>query len=201
MKERRPRKGVCCKLFGSLLGFRAFLIFGGMVRSAGLVFHVGAADVAAWPYSVGMLVKLCAFVGSLHLPAVVHDLGPSGVSNVEMLILHERWAGERPGLEPTVPRYGRSGRPISVSTVPVGPSIDICRSCGLFGSVLRALYQLPCELGRFSFCRIGANHCRLRGFGWEQYGHGLTSRPREGADVGFLDILVLLGCPAHSLWC
>ena len=34
---------------------------GGMVRLAGLVFHVGAADVAAWPYSVGMLVKLCAF--------------------------------------------------------------------------------------------------------------------------------------------
>ena len=38
------------------------------------------------------------------------------------------------------------------------------------------------------------------GFGleWEQYGHGLTSRPREVAEVGFLDILVLFGCPAHS---
>ena len=76
--------------------------------------HVDA-DVAAWPYSLG----------SLHWPAVVDDLGPAGVSYVEMLNLHERSAGERLVLEPAVPRSRRGGRPSSVSAVPVGPSIDI----------------------------------------------------------------------------
>ena len=169
MKERRPRKGVSCKLFGSLLGFRAFLIFGGMVRSAGLVFPFVLLTLL-----LGLTLLVCSlssvlFLGSLHWPAVVDDLGPAGVSHVEMLILHERWAGERLVLEPTVPTFRRRRRPISVSTVPVGPSIEIWRSCRFFGSVLRALYQLPGGLGRFSFCRIGANHCRLRpgvGAGW-----------------------------------
>ena len=37
------------------------------------------------------------------------------------------------------------------------------------------------------------------GPGWEQCGHGLTSRPREVAEVGFLDdLLVLFGYPTHS---
>ena len=56
---------------------------------------------------------------------MVHDLGSSGVSNVEVLILGERSAGERLVLEPAVPKFRRGGRPISVSAVPVGPSIDI----------------------------------------------------------------------------
>ena len=30
-------------------------------------------------------------------------------------------------------------------------------------------------------CSTGANHCRLRLFGWEKRGHGLTSRPRESS--------------------
>lgn len=79
-----------------------------------LCLSVGAADVAAWPYSVGMLVKLCVFLGSLPWPASVDDLGPSGVSYVEMLILNERWARERLDLELAVPRSGKGGRLISV---------------------------------------------------------------------------------------
>ena len=56
-------------------------------------------------------------MSTLHWPASGADLGVGGVSNVELLILHELWAGER-----------RTGRPISVS-VPPGPGIDIWRSC------------------------------------------------------------------------
>ena len=38
-----------------------------------------------------------------------------------------------------------------------------------------------------------------RGLGWEQCGHGLTAGPREVAEVGFLDdLLVLPWYPAHS---
>ena len=60
---------------------------------------------------------------------VVWDLGVGGVSCVELLILHELWAGERLPLEKAHPRYLRLGRPISVSAVPFGPGIDIWRSC------------------------------------------------------------------------
>ena len=41
-------------------------------------------------------------------------------------------------------------------------------------------------------CGIGANHCMLRHIGWEKCGHGLTSRPRETADVGFLNELLIM---------
>ena len=100
--------------------------------------HVDEADVAVWPYSAGMLVKLCAFLSSLHWPAVVGDMGVSGIFYVELLTLYERWAGERLVLEPAYPKARRSSRPISVSAVPAGPSIDIWRSCRFLGSMLRA---------------------------------------------------------------
>ena len=45
----------------------------------------------------GALVKLAAFLSSLSWPSEVIDLGPCGVSYVELLILYERWAGERKG--------------------------------------------------------------------------------------------------------
>ena len=32
-------------------------------------------DVGFWPYSVGLLVKLCSFLSSLHWPSTVDDLG------------------------------------------------------------------------------------------------------------------------------
>ena len=47
-------------------------------------------------------------------------------------------------------------------------------------------------MGRFLPCRIGASHCRLRTIGWERCGHGLTSRPLEASDAGFLDDLLFL---------
>ena len=154
--------------------------------------HVDEADVAVWPYSAGMLVTLCAFPSSLHWLAVVGDWEGSGISYVELLILYERWAGERLVLEPAVPRARRGSRPISVSAVPAGPSIDIWRSCRFLGSMVRALSQLPGVLGRFIPCRYGADHCRLRALGWEQCGHRLTSRPHEATDTGFLDDLLVL---------
>ena len=87
----------------------------------------------------------------------------------------------------------------SGSAVPDGPSIDIWRSCRFLGAMLRALGGLPGGLGRFLPCRIGADHCRLRSIGWERCGHGLTSRPLEASDAGFLDdLLFLFGYPAGS---
>ena len=102
-------------------------------------------------------------------------------------------------LEMSVPKLSRFDRPISVSEVPAGPSIDIWRSCRFLGAMLRALGGLPGGLGRFLPCRLGANHCRLRSLGWERCGHGLTSRLLEASGTGFLDdLLSLFGYPSGS---
>ena len=118
-------------------------------------------------------------------------LGPFGASYVEMLILHERWAGERLVLEPAVSKSWRGGRPSSVSAVSVGPSIDIWRSCGFFGSMLRTSCQLPGGLGRFLSCRIGADHCRLRGLVGAVWSWSDFSKFQD-------DIWVLFVCPGRS---
>ena len=50
------------------------------------------------------------FLGSLHWPVGGVDLGVGGVSHVELLALHELWAGERLTLEKAHPRYLGPGR-------------------------------------------------------------------------------------------
>ena len=156
-------------------------------------------DVGLWPDTPGLLVKWISFLNSLHWPVGNLDLGVGGVSFVELLILYELWAGERLVLEKAHPRYLRPGRPISVSAVPIGPGIDIWRSCRFIGALMRSLCLLPGGLGRFVPCSIGANHGRLRHIGWESCGHGLTSRPRESASELFLnELLSLFRYPPRS---
>ena len=87
------------------------------------VARISDDDVSSWPFSVGLLVKIVHFLGSLHWPRGAGDLGIGGVSYLELLILYERWAGERLVVESAVPFARRVGRPISVSAVPVGPGI------------------------------------------------------------------------------
>ena len=138
-------------------------------------------------------------MNSLHWSVGDLDLGVGGVSYVELLIMYELWAGERLSLEKAHPRYLRPGRPISVSAVPVGPGIDIWRSCRFIGALMRSLCLLPGGLRRFVPCSVGANHCRLRHIGWEKCGHGLTSRPRESAFEPFLDeLLCFFRYPSRS---
>ena len=49
---------------------------------------ISADNIAYWPYTTGLLVKWVAFLGTLHWPAGGLDLGVSGVSYVELLILY-----------------------------------------------------------------------------------------------------------------
>ena len=162
---------------------------------------VGEGDIALWPFSVGLLLKFVHFLRSLHWPRVVGDLGVGGVSYLELLILYEKWAADRLVVESAVPFARRVGHPISVSAVPVGPGIDIGRSCRFLRSLVRFLALLPGGLIRFLPCRIGANNCRLRHLGWEKCGHGLTSRPRETSDPVFLDsLLEVFGYPCEVWW-
>ena len=90
---------------------------------------VATEDVCQWPYSLGVLVKLVAFLSTLHWPDSGVDFGVVEVPFIELLILHELSVGERLVLEKAVPRNQRPGRPISVSALPFGPGIDIWRSC------------------------------------------------------------------------
>ena len=101
------------------------------------VVGVTAAEIQALPFSVGPLVKVSHFLGSPHWPVGAQDLGVRGVSYLELLILYERWAGERLVLDKVLPYGKTAGRPISVSAVPVGPGIDIWRSCRFIGSMFR----------------------------------------------------------------
>ena len=83
------------------------------------VLGVTAADIRAWPFSVGVLVKVSHFLASLSWPVGAHDLGVVSCM--------------RDGLVSVLLPYGRrAGRPISVSAVLVCPGIDIWRSCRFY---------------------------------------------------------------------
>ena len=110
---------------------------------------ITAADVARWPFFAGVLVKLAAFLGDLSWPTEVIDLLPGLVSFVELLILYERWAGERLKVEFSVPMYRRLGRPISVSTAPLCPDAEKRNLCQFLATMMRALCRLPGGIGRF----------------------------------------------------
>ena len=92
-------------------------------------------------------------------------MGPGGILYIELLILYERWAGERLRVEDSLPKFRRPGRPISVSAAPLCSDTDIWKLCRFWGNMLRALAKLPGGLGLFIPGRIGANHGRLRHFG------------------------------------
>ena len=87
-------------------------------------------------------------MSGLSWPCEVSDLGRGGISYVELLILYERWAGERLPVEDSIPKYRRPGRPISVSVAPLCPDADIWKLSRLLGSMMRALRGLPGGLGR-----------------------------------------------------
>ena len=44
------------------------------------------ADMAAWPYSVGILIGFTSFLNTLHWPAGSDDMGHFGVSFLELLV-------------------------------------------------------------------------------------------------------------------
>ena len=54
---------------------------GGPKKHASIQVHGGCssgADIAAWPYSVGILCKFTSFLGTLHLPTCPGDIGHFG---------------------------------------------------------------------------------------------------------------------------
>ena len=87
--------------------------------------RISGADIAAWPYSVGILVKFTSFLGTLHWPMGSDDLGHFGISFLELLILFEQWAGHRLLSEKVTRPHVMANRPILVPSVPVSEGIKI----------------------------------------------------------------------------
>ena len=75
-KVRKPAVRVTVDL-ASLPGPPGFLNCSWVQVIAG---HITDADVAAWPYSVGILVRFTAFLSTLHWPSDSVDMGHFGVS-------------------------------------------------------------------------------------------------------------------------
>ena len=81
---------------------------------------ITAEDVAAWPYSVDILLVFSSFLASLHWPQEVSDLGKFGISYFELLLMFEVFSGLRLQTERTVRPHLRSRRPLVFSSFSVG---------------------------------------------------------------------------------
>ena len=147
-------------------------------------------DVAAWPYSVDILLVFSSFLASLHWPQGASDLGKFGISYFELLLMFEVCSGYRLQTEKTVRPHHRSRRPLAFSGFSVGIGQEIRHGCQFLHSLFRALGHLPGGLARFIPCQPSAHYARLSHLGWERYGHGLSSRPRESCDHQFLTPLL-----------
>ena len=115
---------------------------------------ISGTDIAAWPYSVGILCLFTSFLHTLHWPSGVVDLGHFGISFLELLILFEQWAGHRLLSEKATRPHVRAHRPILIPSVPVSERIEIRHGCQFLSSSVRALAKLPGGLGRFLPCRF-----------------------------------------------
>ena len=133
--------------------------------------HISSTDIAAWPNSVGILVRFTSFLGTLHWPSGSVDLGHFGISFLELLILFEQWAGHRLLIEKVTRPHVRAGRPILLPSVPVSEGIEIRHGCQFLGSSVRALAKLPGGLGRFLPCSFGSHMSGLRHLGWNPPDH------------------------------
>ena len=140
---------------------------------------ITGADIAAWPYSVGILFKLLLFlvlcIGRWML--LVWDI--LGFPTWGVLILFEQWSGHRLLSEKVTRPHVRANRPISFSSVPVSEGIEIRHGCQFICHFGSGSGQLPGGMGRFLPRGVGSHVSRLRHLGWNQCSRGLTSRPLE----------------------
>ena len=118
---------------------------------------ISGDDVAAWPYSVGILIRFTSFLNTLHWPSGADDFGHFGISFLELLILFEQYAGHRLLNEKVTRPHVRTNRPILLPSVPVSEGIEIRHGCQFVSSLIRALPKLPRVLGRFLPCGLGSD--------------------------------------------
>ena len=69
-------------------------------------------DVAAWPYSVDILLVFSSFLASLHWPQGTSDFGKFGISYFELLLMFEVCSCYRLQAEKAIRHHLRSRRPL-----------------------------------------------------------------------------------------
>ena len=121
---------------------------------------ITGSDIAAWPYSVGILVRFTSFLNTLHWPSGSVNLGHLGISFLELLILFEQWAGHRLLSGKVTRPHVRANRPILIPSVPVSEGIEIRHGCQFLSRLLRALSKLSGGVGRFLPCWLGSHMSR-----------------------------------------
>ena len=97
--------------------------------------RITGADIAAWPYSGGILVRFTSFLNTLHWPTGSDDLGHFGISFLELLILFEQWPAHRLLCEKVTRPHVRANGPILIPSVPVSEGIEIRHSCQFLSSL------------------------------------------------------------------
>ena len=153
--------------------------------------RITGADIAAWPYSVSILIRFTSFLKTLHWPSGADDFGHFGISFLELLILFEQWAGHRLLSEKVTRPHVRANRPILIPSMPVSEGIEIRHDCQFISSLIRALAKLPGGLNQFLPCELGSHMSRLRHLGWNQCSHfqaacGVLGYPK-GSGLELLD--------------
>ena len=108
-------------LFGLMFVLHLFLALLGFLGGPWIQVDAGrisGADIAAWPYSVGMLVRFTSFLGVPCIgPASSDDLGHFDISILELLIFFEQWAGRRLLSEKVSGPHVGANRPILIPSV------------------------------------------------------------------------------------
>ena len=126
--------------------------------------HISGADIAAWPYSVGILYRFTFFLVPCtgHWPPGSDDFGHFGVSFLELLILLEQWAGHRLLSEKVTRPHVRANRPILIPSVPVSEGIEIRHGCQFLSSLVRALAKLLGGIGWFLQCMGWLSYVQIK---------------------------------------
>ena len=128
---------------------------------------ISGSDIAAWPYSVGLLFHSTSFLSSLHWSVDTGDMCHYGDAYLEVLILFEHWLGHRLLSEKVTRMHLRAHRPICFPPAPVSEGIQIRQGCQFISSLFRALGKLSGGVGWFIIpCAVGGHMSRLRHLGW-----------------------------------
>ena len=108
--------------------------------------HITGADISAWPYSVGILVRFTSFLGTLHWPSGSVDMGHFGISFWNFLyflsngLVTDCLVKRLPDL-----MYGLAVL-FRFPLVPVSEGIEIRHGCQFISSLVGALGSCPVRL-------------------------------------------------------
>ena len=103
--------------------------------------HISGAEVAAWPYSVGILCRFTSFLSTLQWSTGSDDIGHFGIAFLELLILFEQWAGHRLLSEKVTRPHVRADRPILIPSAPVSEGIETRHRCQFLSVQVKASWM------------------------------------------------------------